>query len=158
MRGDTGALKLIDFGMAAHVTTVVGRDERGSPSYMAPELRGPPRDGGSAAWSHDLFKADVFSLGVTLYIMVVGSMPWGQTYRLDAHFNYYKRLALRAAGGGVVRSFVARGSPAIAAGLSHRLVSLLDACLALEPERRPTAAALLEQPWFDPTAEDEDGE
>ena len=34
---------LIDFGMAAHVTTVVGRDERGSPSYMAPELRGPPR-------------------------------------------------------------------------------------------------------------------
>ena len=30
--------------------------------------------------------------------------------------------------------------------------------LALEPERRPTAAALLEQPWFDPTAEDEDGE
>ena len=62
------------------------------------------------------------------------------------------------AGGGVVRSFVARGSPAIAAGLSHRIVSLLDACLALEPERRPTAAALLEHPWFDPTAEAEDEE
>ena len=79
-----GELKLIDFGMLTHTRTVPGPSELGTPSYLAPELRGPGQ--------LDLFAADVFSLGVTLYIMVAGAMPWYKTYRLDQHFDAYRRL------------------------------------------------------------------
>ena len=133
-----GELKLIDFGMLTHTRTVPGPSELGTPSYLAPELRSPGQ--------LDLFAADVFSLGVTLYIMVAGAMPWYKTYRLDQHFDAYRRL--RAGQG--VRDFVARfpAGRVIAQRMSDSLVQLLDDCMSLDPQRRPTAAQLLGYAWF----------
>ena len=181
------ALRVIDFGMATRARTVEGPSAMGSPTYIAPELRGPGQ--------HDLFAADVFSLGVTLYIMALGAMPWTMSDRSCGYFRSFQaHVANSYPGESVVRRYgswcerqagsqvcptpapastaasavvsPASSPPAeapppqpslqIASSLSQRLVSLLDACLALEPERRPTAAALLEHPWFDPTAEDEE--
>lgn len=147
------ALRVIDFGMATRARTVEGHSAMGSPTYIAPELRGPGQ--------HDLFAADVFSLGVTLYIMALGAMPWTMS---DSSCGYFRSFQAHVAnsypGESVVRRYGSwcerRAGSQIASSLSQRLVSLLDACLALEPERRPTAAALLEHPWFDPTAEDEE--
>jgi serine/threonine-protein kinase len=64
---DTGLLKVADFGTsrfletAAHGTTVIG-----SPSYMAPE-----QFQGKA-----VFASDLYSLGVTMYQMVTGVLPY----------------------------------------------------------------------------------
>jgi serine/threonine protein kinase len=64
---DTGLLKVSDFGtsrfleIAAHGTTVVG-----SPPYMAPE-----QFHGKA-----MFASDVYSVGVTMYQMLTGSLPY----------------------------------------------------------------------------------
>ena len=64
---DNGLLKVADFGtsrfleIAAHGTTVIG-----SPPYMAPE-----QFGGRA-----VFASDVYSLGVTMYQMLTGVMPY----------------------------------------------------------------------------------
>jgi serine/threonine-protein kinase len=64
---DTGLLKVADFGtsrfleIAAHGTTVIG-----SPPYMAPE-----QFQGKA-----VFASDLYSLGVTMYQMLTGSMPY----------------------------------------------------------------------------------
>jgi serine/threonine-protein kinase len=64
---DTGLLKVTDFGtsrfleIAAHGTTVVG-----SPPYMAPE-----QFHGKA-----VFASDVYSIGVTMYQMLTGTLPY----------------------------------------------------------------------------------
>jgi serine/threonine-protein kinase len=65
---ETGLLKVADFGtsrfleIAAHGTTVIG-----SPPYMAPE-----QFHGKA-----VFASDVYSLGITMYQMLTGVLPYG---------------------------------------------------------------------------------
>ena len=64
---ETGLLKVTDFGtsrfleIAAHGTTVIG-----SPPYMAPE-----QFHGKA-----VFASDVYSIGITMYQMVTGELPY----------------------------------------------------------------------------------
>src|SRR5688500_4243207 len=64
---ETGMLKVTDFGtsrfleIAAHGTTVIG-----SPPYMAPEQ----------FYGKATFASDVYSLGVTMYQMMTGSLPY----------------------------------------------------------------------------------
>ena len=64
---DTGLLKVADFGtsrfleVAAHGTTVIG-----SPPYMAPE-----QFQGKA-----MFASDIYSLGVTMFQMLTGDLPY----------------------------------------------------------------------------------
>ena len=65
---ESGLLKVADFGtsrfleIAAHGTTVIG-----SPPYMAPEqFRGKA-----------VFASDIYSLGVTMYQMLTGVLPYG---------------------------------------------------------------------------------
>jgi eukaryotic-like serine/threonine-protein kinase len=65
-----GLLKLMDFGIAQVIDlqrmTVTGQ-LLGSPSYMAPELiEGKPLD----------FRTDVFSVGIILYQMATGTLPF----------------------------------------------------------------------------------
>jgi serine/threonine-protein kinase len=65
---DTGLLKVADFGtsrfleIAAHGTTVIG-----SPPYMAPE-----QFQGKA-----VFASDIYSVGVTMFQMLTGDLPYG---------------------------------------------------------------------------------
>jgi eukaryotic-like serine/threonine-protein kinase len=65
---ENGMLKVADFGtsrfleIAAHGTTIIG-----SPPYMAPEqFRGKA-----------MFASDIYSLGVTMYQMMTGELPYG---------------------------------------------------------------------------------
>ena len=64
---DSGMLKVTDFGtsrfleIAAHGTTVIG-----SPPYMAPEQ----------FLGKAVFASDVYSIGVTMYQMLTGSLPY----------------------------------------------------------------------------------
>ena len=64
---DTGLLKVTDFGtsrfleIAAHGTTVIG-----SPPYMAPEQ----------FLGKAVFASDVYSVGVTMYQMLTGTLPY----------------------------------------------------------------------------------
>ena len=64
---DSGLLKVTDFGtsrfleIAAHGTTVIG-----SPPYMAPEQ----------FYGKAVFASDVYSIGVTMYQMMTGDLPY----------------------------------------------------------------------------------
>lgn len=76
-----GLVKLLDFGIARGDVRVEGGMTRtgtlvGTPAYMAPErLQGSPFDG----------RSDVFSVGVVLYQMLTGRLPFDAEYPAILH-------------------------------------------------------------------------
>ena len=115
------AVRLLDFGLAqfdgADTLTAVG-DVPGTLAYIAPERL----DGGEATP-----QSDVWSVGVLLWEVLADRHPfWGMPIQEVAQ-------AIQA------------GAPPLAyerRGLPRRLVNAVDAALAVEPSRRPSAADL----------------
>ena len=64
-----GRVKLADFGLS---TPCLGgkliKQQMGSRAFMAPEI--------IAREAYDPFKADIWALGVTFYVLVMGKLPW----------------------------------------------------------------------------------
>jgi serine/threonine protein kinase len=122
-----GTVQLLDLGFAhrpgENATFLRAGYVLGTADYLAPELCGPePSDG---------FAADIFGLGVVLYESLTGRLPYppgtlAQTFRrhqCDPPADIRKHRP---------------DLPANLAALVHRL-------LALRPEDRPRAAALVQQ-------------
>ena len=68
--------KVCDFGTAKYVCPAEGTattKEVGTFAYMAPEVMDPD------VYEYDPFKADMWSCGATLFVMVEGKWPFGQT-------------------------------------------------------------------------------
>lgn len=64
-----GRLKLADFGLAQYLSeSGISRCYYGSRAYMAPEVL--------AKEPYDAKKADIWSLGITFFEMIVGRLPW----------------------------------------------------------------------------------
>jgi hypothetical protein len=111
-------VKLTDFGMA-RVESLAGMTGSslvwGSPEYMAPELLGQGRVDP---------RTDLYALGVLLFEMVSGRLPWKEGRRLGRLFG------ARAA---------AEPLPSLGQGqaLDHLVASLLSA----SPDDRPSSAA-----------------
>lgn len=116
-------VKIIDFGFA---TQVASKDTKlrafcGTPSYMAPEIvRGEGYSG---------FATDVWAIGVVLFALLAGALPFvGRT-----EMQLYAKIRRG--------SFVC---PDILVDPPRRLVKSM---LRMETLARPTAAAVLRQPW-----------
>jgi hypothetical protein len=121
-----GGVKLVDFGISAAVGDhdIVADEIIGTPAYLAPErlMNGTVRPA-----------TDVYALGVLLYLMLAGRMPWNAsttTQMLRAH-RYRDPAPL----------------PAVP-GLPAEVLELVHQCLAKAPSDRPpavTAARVLRQ-------------
>ncbi|KYN20391.1 PREDICTED: tribbles homolog 2 [Trachymyrmex cornetzi] len=98
-------------------------DRRGCPAYVAPEvLRSGRAYSGKAA--------DIWSLGVLLYTMLVGRYP----------FNDAEHASLFAK--------ISRGLFAVPEGLSPRAKCLIRSLLRKEPSERPYAEDVSLHPWL----------
>ena len=98
-------------------------DRRGCPAYVAPEvLRSGRAYSGKAA--------DIWSLGVLLYTMLVGRYP----------FNDAEHASLFAK--------ISRGHFAVPDALGPRSRCLVRALLRREPSERPVAEDVLRHPWL----------
>ena len=72
-------IKIADFGFATYNDIDMLDDYRGSRSYMAPEIK--------EYETYDGKKADIFSLGVLLYIIVMGAFPFEEAKKGDFLYN-----------------------------------------------------------------------
>ncbi len=120
--------KLIDFGIARHVDENASLELTetgaavGTPAYMSPEAcRGESLDG----------KADIYSIGCTLYALVCGHPPFTGD----------------SAGANFARHMFETAPPLEGQkeGVSSALAMLVGRCLEKDKARRPDAAELLEE-------------
>ncbi|XP_036374393.1 serine/threonine-protein kinase pim-1-like [Megalops cyprinoides] len=116
LRTDTGQLKLIDFGCSDALKDEAYDDFSGTPEYLPPEwfeehrfLAGP---------------GTVWSVGVTLFKLVCGTLPFKTFTRESMSRLHYK------------------------AGLSPELRDFIGWCLRPRPEERPSLEMLLCHPWL----------
>lgn len=71
---DPTSVKLIDFGLAAYTSSSRMHMHCGSPGFVAPEvIQRRPYDS----------RADVFSIGVLLYVMITGTLPFASKGPVD---------------------------------------------------------------------------
>ncbi|HEU0241204.1 MAG TPA: protein kinase [Micromonosporaceae bacterium] len=111
-------VKIIDFGIACTAGDNADALVFGTPAYLAPERRA----GGCAVPA-----SDVYGLGLLLYEMLAGRLPWPDgtaTEVVAAHRN------------------VPPAPLPEVAGLPPRVRALCAACLAVEPSQRPSSREL----------------
>ncbi|KAM4873978.1 sperm motility kinase 4A-like isoform 1-T1 [Thomomys bottae] len=119
----SGTVKVCDFGLGTRVMLGEELDRAcGTLPFWAPEL--------FKHQGYDGHKVDVWSLGVLLYCMVVGYLPFS------------------AWTWGKLRKQVLSGQCRIPPHVSPELQNLLTQLLTVDPERRPTLEQVLGHPWL----------
>ncbi|KAB8542099.1 hypothetical protein FH972_025562 [Carpinus fangiana] len=132
-----GDLKLADFGLAVLFgykgqkklcTTVCG-----SPPYMAPEV--VPRGGfnGQKTEPYAANRADIWSCGIVLFVLLVGNTPWDEPTRNSYEYNDYIE-------NGPVDELWSR--------IPRAAISLLKGMLKVDPAARMTLEEVRRHPWF----------
>ena len=115
-------LKLVDFGLGrffdkgARIETACG-----SPCYAPPEMLSQKK--------YDPIKADIWSLGIVLFAMVAGYLPFDDE---NTEVLYQK---------------IVNGKFKLPHGLSKELVDLLSRIININPEKRSSLIGITNHPW-----------
>lgn len=149
MRTSDGYCKIIDFGMCLRadkipnpnpslnlvdgefITTMPNQGRYGKLQYSAPEIiAGVP-----LGLSIDYFKADIWALSVTLFVMIVGAFPVDiKAYRPDKKYQMILTVTLSQV---LVKS-----------GYALDTADFLQYLLQPDPAIRPSLADILAHPWM----------
>mmetsp|Transcript_12145 Transcript_12145/g.31489 ORF Transcript_12145/g.31489 Transcript_12145/m.31489 type:complete len:346 (-) Transcript_12145:557-1594(-) len=134
----TDTLKIIDLGLSKHLTSARTLGV-GTPDYMAPELvnfmAGGQQQGADV--KYDASAADVWAMGATLYLMVVGVYPFE-----DPQNPRDITTTLRNILSGNYRPIH------VGQGVSRKCADLLQRMLVPQPQGRITLEAIWEHPWI----------
>lgn len=122
-----GGVKIADFGCAKWAGS--GGAFAGTPAYMAPEVARGEEQG---------FPADVWAVGCTVVEMATGSHPWPE---------------MKDPAAALYRIAFSGDVPETPSWFSDNAKDFLAKCLEREPEKRWTAAELLQHPFLDSAAE-----
>ena len=118
-----GNIRIIDFGFARALGSShsMARTVCGSPAYVAPEvIMAKPYD----------YKADIWSLGVILYAISVGSLPFDDS-------NISRQITR-----------IMKQDPVFPPEMSDSLKDLLQGMLRKDPETRLSMSEIKRHPWM----------
>jgi serine/threonine protein kinase len=83
MMSRNGIIKLIDFGLSTIIDTDnITTTKCGSPQYVAPEILSEN--------SYNPLQSDIWSIGIMLYIMATGNLPWTEQ---DNEERLYRQIS-----------------------------------------------------------------
>ncbi|KAJ3157849.1 hypothetical protein HDU89_000228 [Geranomyces variabilis] len=121
-----GTLKIVDFGVSE---IFQGDDDKvktaaGSPAFSAPEVCVPHHG------NHSARACDIWAMGVTLYCMVFGKLPFAGTSIIDLYDS------------------ICNDEPPIPEGTPELLTKLLLQLLEKDPDKRITMDELRLDPWL----------
>ncbi|ETW07308.1 CAMK/CAMKL protein kinase [Aphanomyces invadans] len=123
--------KLIDFGLATPIKDATpSTSSVGKQFYMAPEVY--------QGFPYDPVAADMWSLGVLLFIMIVGSPPMEKPTAEDERFVLIHKDGIQ----GLLAAWK------IDDRFSSDAVAVLDSLMCVQPRRRLTMSALLRHPFL----------
>mmetsp|Transcript_35255 Transcript_35255/g.109811 ORF Transcript_35255/g.109811 Transcript_35255/m.109811 type:complete len:410 (-) Transcript_35255:33-1262(-) len=130
---DSLRIRIIDFSMAS-TSRRFSNCVRGKASYQAPELH--------TSGEYDAFLTDAFSLGVTLYAVLLKDYPWLSTRPGGCKcFEYVRKHGFRSY---LAKRKLRNSSVRVADVVSEPLKQLLEGMLAFDPADRLT---LGERAW-----------
>lgn len=140
-----GNLKLADFGMAS-LFEYNGKRKKvvtlcGSPPYVAPEVLTCGSHDKSKAVGYDADKADIWSCGVVLFVLLAGNTPWSKPVEGRDEYgrpNEYSEY---------VRSH-GRPDDELWQGLPDEVLSLLRGIMSVDVNSRFSLEAIRRHPWF----------
>ncbi len=118
---EDGNFLLTDFGISSRMRHTMAKSTGKASTSMSIAYAPPERFSGTP---RSLAASDVFSLGVMLYELCTGDVPW--------------------VGNGGAALLKGAEVPNLPPAYSRRFNGLVRSCLRLEPETRPTAVALAE--------------
>ena len=127
--GTEEVIKVLDFGIAARLTSAARRTEDGktlgTPLYMAPEQL----QGGEAT-----LRSDVFALGVIFTEALTGRLPWGESVATTSPMAAMARVVRPAL---TLSELLPRGK------FHEALQTLVSQMLARDPAQRPADAGVV---------------
>jgi len=123
-------VKVSDFGLSKVLEEDLLQSYVGTPIYMAPEVLAMGERSESRGYT---YKADCWSLGVILYVLLAGKHPFSKGEEMVSHIMQGK---VRSMTGGVWDKVTTTAK------------SLVRALLVTDPEKRLAAEEVLQHPWF----------
>jgi len=127
-------VKICDFGYSkSELLHSVPNTAVGTQSYVAPEVHGSP--------AYDGKIADVWSCGVTLYVMLFGSYPFED----PANPNHRGLQVMNMLRPDYIQNVLSRNPPV---PISDGCKDLLARIFVLQPKKRITVPEIFEHDWF----------
>ena len=114
-------IKICDFGFSKKNDSVL-KTNCGSFFYTAPEILKKEL--------YDGIKADIWSLGVILYAMLTGNLPWSISNSSKTLYEILNKI------------------PEIPKKISYECHNLFKSIFQRDPQRRPSIDQLLDMDWF----------
>jgi len=129
----TGSPYLVDFGFVRKISKPQKR-VLGTSCYMAPEVF--QKEGYCPQ------KADIFSVGVVLFMLLYGQPPFHKAGMLDSKYKYF------ALGKGDLFFKISPGTKDDYANMDKDLVDVFMRVFSYKPEERPLVKELRGMPWL----------
>lgn len=118
-----GHVKLSDFGLSKRLASGgKAKGFCGTAQYCAPEVFGHTQ--------YDMLPTDIWSMGILLYYLVIGNLPFRGTVRSKIKYQILSQ------------------SWSIPHHLSPQLQNLLRRLMTVEPTMRPSTTEILAYPWL----------
>ena len=137
-------VKICDFGIGKVLNSEneILYDKCGTPMYMAPEIILSTKEKGYKG-----FPVDIWSSGITLYIMLSGNLPFNIKNKKEKKENISLN-SIKTNNNAYLQNQIINFNPKAIENISEEAQDLLQGLLNKDPSKRLTCSEILNHPWL----------